>query len=300
MASDVLEHPSVEERRARRVAVRRGQRRGTMLGLLALAAAVLALKLLPSPLAEPVRHFVALRHAHGPLSSHLSHVLLVPLGALFAVFFRLTLGVRVLGPFRSVLLAIAFRMTGLAVGLTFVTVVLATIVLVRPLLARMKLPNYARLSATLSTVALMIVLTVLVGRAFHWHALTRAGYFPIVVLSLTAEGFASTLRREGARSALWRGFATVALGVFIAELSAVRGFEATLFDFPELLLVEVALMLATAEFLNFRAFASLNPPVKKRKRKKRRKRLEAKRKAMVAEYELPSSIPTSTSESSAS
>lgn len=288
MASDVLEHPTVEERRARRIAARRALRRGTMLGLLALAAAVLALKLIPSPLAEPMRHFVALRRAHGPLSSHLSHVLLVPLGALFAVFFRLTLGVRVLGPFRSVLLAIAFRMTGLAVGLTFVTVVLATIVLARPLLARMKLPNYARLSATLSTVALMIVLTVLVGRAFHWQALTRAGYFPIVVLSLTAEGFASTLRREGARSALWRGFATVALGVFIAELSAVRGFEATLFDFPELLLVEVALMLATAEFLNFRAFASPNPPVKKRK--KRRKRLEAKRKSMVAEYELPSSI----------
>lgn len=300
MASEVLEHPTVEARRAQRVARRRALRRGTMLALLALAAAVLALKLVPSPAAETVRHFVALRQANGPLSSHLSHVLLVPLGALFAVFFRLTLGVRVLGPFRSVLLAIAFRMTGLVVGLTFVIVVLATIVAVRPLLARMRLPQYSRLSATLSTVALVIVLTVLVGRAFGWQALTLAGYFPIVVLSLTAEGFASALRREGPRSALWRGFATVALGVFIAQLSAMPGFEALLFDHPELLLVEVALMLATAEFLGFRLFAALNPPVKKRRRKKRRKRLEAKRKAMVAEYELPSSVPTSTPESSAS
>jgi hypothetical protein len=69
----------------------------------------------------------------------------------------------------------------------------------------------------------------------------------------------------------------------------VPGFEALLFDHPELLLVEVALMLLTAEFLGFRLFASLNPPVKRRKRKKRRKRIEARRKAMVATYELPSS-----------
>ncbi len=287
-------------KRELRIARRRALRRGTLLFLLALAALVLALKLVPSPLAEPVRHFVALRQAHGPLSSHLSHVLLVPLGALFAVFFRLTLGVRVLGPFRSVLLAIAFRMTGLAVGLTFVTVVLATIVAVRPLLARMKLPQYARLSSVLSTVALVIVLTVLVGRAFGWHALTRAGYFPIVVLSLTAEGFASALRREGAPSALWRGFATVALGVFIAQLSAVPGFEALLFDHPELLLVEVALMLLTAEFLGFRLFAALNPPVRKRTRRKRRKRPGAARKTTAAADTPPVTASTLSPERSAS
>src|SRR5262245_66369810 len=54
-----------------------------------------------------------------------SHILFVPLGCMLVVFFRLTLGLRVLGPFRSVLLAGAFQVAGIPLGLFFLTAIIA-------------------------------------------------------------------------------------------------------------------------------------------------------------------------------
>lgn len=267
MAADALAAASPKRSARER---RRVRRRLTMAVLLLVPVVILALKLSGTPLGEALRDALSLHTHVGRINVHVAHVLLVPLGALLAVFFRLTLGIRVLGPFRSVLLAIAFLMTGLTVGLVFVAVVLAAVVAVRPFLSRLKLPYYARLSATLSTVALVIAVTMLVGRGFGWQELTKAGYFPIVVLSLTAEGFASTYRREGPRSALWRGFATVLLGVLITGIAAIPGFEALLLEYPELLLVEVGLMLAISEFMGFRLLAGLNPPVRRKRRRKKK------------------------------
>ena len=46
----------------------------------------------------------------------------IPIGALAAVATRLTLGIRILGPFRSILLGIAFYQTGIIFGAGFLIV----------------------------------------------------------------------------------------------------------------------------------------------------------------------------------
>ncbi|MFN8588811.1 MAG: 7TM domain-containing protein [Candidatus Eisenbacteria bacterium] len=253
MASEPLAAPVPLPVPKRGKARRSARRRLAIAVLLAVPVLVLALEATGSPLGTALRDWLSLATAARRFDNHLAHVLLIPFGALLAVFFRLTLGIRVLGPFRSALLGVAFLLTGLPVGLTFVTLVLATVVATRPLLAKFKLPNYARLSATLSVVAIVIALTLLVGRGFGWHALHRAAYFPLVALSLTADGFAAAWRREGRASALWRGAATIALGVVIALLAGQHAFSHLLLSHPELLLAEVALMFAIAEFFGFRS-----------------------------------------------
>ena len=68
-----------------------------------------------------------------PLQHAMRHVLLVPLGAILVVLFRLTLGVQVLGPFRPTLIAFAFQLTGILPGLLFLVLIVALILSIRPL-----------------------------------------------------------------------------------------------------------------------------------------------------------------------
>lgn len=248
-----------------------GARKWWVAALFALPLAIILLKLSNLPIAEPLRHLLSLQGSADVVKSRVAHVLLVPLGAAIVVFFRVTLGIRVLGPFRSVLLAIAFQITGVLVGCFFLALVVATLVSVRPLLKKIKLPYFARLSVSLSTVATLIMVAMVLGRALDWHALARTAYFPVVVLCLTADGFASTLRREGLRSALWRGAATAAVAVLITAIAAIPGFELTLARYPELLLVETGCIILIAECLGLRLFSHLNPPVPKKKKSSKKK-----------------------------
>lgn len=249
-----------------------GARKWWVAALFALPLVIILLKASNLPFAETLRHLLSLQGSAEEVKSRVAHVLLVPLGAAIVVFFRVTLGIRVLGPFRSVLLAIAFQITGVLVGCFFLALVVATLVSVRPLIKKIKLPYFARLSVSLSTVATLIMVAMVLGRAFHWHALARTAYFPVVVLCLTADGFASTLRREGMRSALWRGAATAAVAVLITAVAAIPGLELTLARHPELLLVEIGCIILIAECLGLRLFSHLNPPVPKKKRKSSKKK----------------------------
>ena len=80
--------------------------------LLALLFLVPALLMIGKSSALPTSDFLWrwFSFAHLPISPthRLQYVLFVPLGAAVVVFFRQTLGVRLLGPFRSILIAVAF------------------------------------------------------------------------------------------------------------------------------------------------------------------------------------------------
>ena len=127
---------------------------------------------------------------------------LVPL---LVVFVRLTLGLRVLGPFRPVLIAIAFRIAGIPFGVAFLCLTIGILVGIRPLVKSLAMPYFARVSVMLSAVSAIIVAALLASDWTQLESLQGAAYFPIVVLCLTAEGFDRTVLKEGFRSALGRG-----------------------------------------------------------------------------------------------
>lgn len=209
--------------------------------------------------------FEALPHA---MRGRATHLLFAPLGAVVVVLCRLTFGIRVLGPFRSVLLAIAFEITGAGVGLVFFAIVIAVVMLVRPVFKRMKLPYFGRSAALLISVAGVIVLTMLVGLVLGLTSMERVAYFPIVVLTLTGEAFAGAYRREGSKSAYWRAGATAGLAVIIAGLGSIASVRDFLMAYPELVCLELACVPLVCEFLNLRLFQHLNPrPVKKKKKR---------------------------------
>ncbi len=209
------------------------------------------------------------------------HLLFAPVGALLVVFARLTLGIRVLGPFRSVLLALAFPVTGPWVGLSMFAVVIAVVVGLRPVLRRMRLPYFGRSTAKLAAVAGVLVAVMLVGVGLGIASLERVAYFPIVVLTLAGDAFSTALRREGAVSAVWRAAATAGVALVITAIASVQTLQDCLVRSPELVLVALGLIVLVCKLLALRLFQGLNPPVK---------RTRERRKARAGESE-PVSVP---------
>lgn len=269
-----------------------GMRKWVVLLLFLVPLASIAVKWLSLPGADFLARTISLANLATGAESRVGYVLFVPLGAVLVVFFRVTLGIRLLGPFRSILLAIAFQVTGIPLGLFFLGLVVTVIVAIRPLMKSIRLPYFARVSAALSTVAAMVVIALVAGRWFQIHSLQQVAYFPLVVLCLTGDGFAKTLRREGIHSALWRGAMTALVAIVIASIAAIRGFEATLVRLPELLILEIGLIIVIPEFFGFRCFSAINPLPKKKTRRRKSKSRSRRQRAQL----FPSDRPQSASQ----
>lgn len=213
---------------------------------------------------------LSLLRVPGHMHDRVRYILFVPLGALVVVLTRLTLGIRVLGPFRSILLAIAFQITGILPGLIFLALVIAVICVVRPVLKAIRIPYFGRVSVILSTVAAIMMTALIASTWLEAEVLLGVAYFPIVVLCLAGDGFARTLVKEGARSALWRGAMTALVAILITLMADIPGFETFMLRFPEILFLEIGLIIAIAEYFDFRLLQDLNPKAKERRKATRK------------------------------
>jgi hypothetical protein len=220
--------------------------------------------------------FLSLAKLSEQMQSRVGYILFVPFGATLVVFFRLFLGIRLLGPFRSILMAVAFQITGILPGLVFLAVVIAVVVVVRPLIKAIRLPFFARVSVVLSIVALIMLVAILSSGWLRIESLRQVAYFPIVVLCLTSEGFAKTLSREGLRSALWRGGMTALVAVLITFLFQMNEVRRVFLRFPELLVLEIGCIIVIAKFFDLRLLGWLNPPVVKKQSLSGRKVVKGK------------------------
>lgn len=200
------------------------------------------------------------------MNSRIAYILFVPFGATLVVFFRLVLGIRLLGPFRSILIAIAFQITGILPGLVFLAMVVGVVVLIRPQTKAIRLPYFARVSVILSAVASIMMLALLSGAWLDIESLCRLAYFPIIALCLMGEGFARTLSKEGLKSAVWRGAATVFVAVVITLFSQIDGLRNLFLYYPELLICQIGCIVVISEFFDLRLLSFLNPPKPKSRR----------------------------------
>ena len=227
-----------------------------------LALVLVKLFVLPTP--NFLSSYISLTEVPEHMQNRMRYILFVPLGAVLVVFTRLTLGIRILGPFRSILIAVAFQITGIFPGLAFLIIVVTIIVMIRPLLRSIRLPYFGRVSVILSAVASIMIFSLLASRWLQIESLRLVGYFPIVVLCLIGESFSRTITREGLKSAMWRGAMTVLVAVIIALLSRMHSLDSMLLRFPELLVMQIGLIVLIAEFFDLRLLQELNPLIVKK------------------------------------
>lgn len=218
------------------------QRLSIAAALLLIPTLVTVMRSQDTGVADALNAGVTLAGITGPQHEHVQQILFVPLSAVVVALFRLTLGFRVLGLFRPILLALAFHATGIGPGLAFLALALAVITAVHPLLHGTH--SFSRLVIVLTLVSTLLLVGGLVETQFV--------SFPVVALCLTCETFATKLRYRGAAEALARTMATVLPALVIAAVAAVPGFFDWLLRHPEMLVAEVGAVLVIDGWLNLR------------------------------------------------
>jgi len=228
-----------------------------LVALFALPLCVASAKMPIFPTSEFSANFFSLADLSPALRRVAEDVLLVPFGALVVVIFRLTFGLLVLGLFRPILLAMAFRIIGIPISLGLLLLALLVIVVLRPMLRTDH--NYARKAVLLSLAAALLFMPLMAGNWWDIAWLREVALFPVVALCLTCESFAKLLDQTGIRAAAWRTITTVLAAVVIVGLMALPGVVEFFLRFPEMLLAQAGCILLINKHLAFRLFQGANP-----------------------------------------
>lgn len=181
-----------------------------------------------------------------------SVLLLIPIGASVIVLMRNVIGVRSLGTFMPVLIALAFRETGLAGGLAMFATVVALGLACRLYLEHLRLLLIPRLSAVLIIVVLLIIgLTALSHRMGADIGLS-IGLFPIVILAMVIERLCIIWDERGPQEALVEGLGSMAVSSLAYVAMADERVQHLVFVFPELLLVLLGFTILMGRYTGYR------------------------------------------------
>jgi len=179
-------------------------------------------------------------------------LLVIPVGILLLVVLRNIVGVKTFGTFMPVLIALAFRQTGLAWGLLFFCTVVALGLAARFYLERLKLLLVPRLAAVVIVVILIIAMLTVLSFKLGLERGLSIGLFPIVIMTMTIERMTLVWEERGAREALEQGLGSLVVGTMCYLVMNMRIVEHLLFVFPELLLAVLAVTLLLGRYSGYR------------------------------------------------
>lgn len=162
-------------------------------------------------------------------------LLLVPLGTLVVSVLRNLVGLPTFGIFMPVLMALAFRNTGLAYGLGIFAGVILVGYLVRCAVDRLHLLLVPRLSVILTVVIACFTVLALIGNQIGVRAFMAVGLLPFVILTMTVERFFIIVEEKGIGEGLLTAAGSGAVAVLSHELISNRLLQAAFFTYPELL-----------------------------------------------------------------
>lgn len=179
-------------------------------------------------------------------------ILLVPMGVLIVVILRILIGVRTMGTFMPVLLALAFIQTTLLSGLVMFFVIVFSGLFIRFYLSRLRLLLVARISAVIIVViAIMSIMSILSYKLGITEVLTVT-FFPMIILSWTIERMSILWEEEGGYEVLIQGSGSLLVAV-LAYFAMNNEYAAYLFfNFPELLLVVLAVIILIGRYTGYR------------------------------------------------
>jgi hypothetical protein len=179
-------------------------------------------------------------------------LLAVPLGVLVLVVLRNVVGFKTFGTFMPVLIALAFRQTGLAAGVVFFCIVLAIGLAVRFYLERLKLLLVPRLASLLIVVVLAIAVLTVLSHRLGFDVGLSIGLFPIVILTMTIERMTVTWEERGPGEALQQALGSLAVAVLCYFLVRVEQVQHVFFVYPEMLLLLLAATLLLGRYTGYR------------------------------------------------
>lgn len=179
-------------------------------------------------------------------------LLLIPIGALVVVLFRVLIGIRTAGVFMPVLIALAFIQTTLLVGIVILLALLVAGLAMRSYLSRMNLLMVARISAVLIVVVFLMAAFSVLSYKMGLNQFLTITFFPMVVLSWTIERMSVLWEEDGPMEVVMQfsGSLLVAVCAYLAMTN--NWIEHITFSFPEVLLIVLGVLLLLGQYSGYR------------------------------------------------
>jgi len=189
-----------------------------------------------------------------PLEAHeiLSLILLLPLGALVTVFFRVIIGIRTFGTFTPTLLALAFVYNDWRYGLVVFAAVMVVGLASRALLDRLKLLAVPRLSAILTLVVLCMAFGVSLWDYFDLGPIAQAVLLPMVILTMTVERFFVTQEEDGLAFSLRLLLSTLLVAFCCYMVLCWKAVGHMILAYPEIHLFTIAALILLGRYSGYR------------------------------------------------
>ena len=182
-----------------------------------------------------------------------TYLLMLPTAVLLITIVRLTFGLRVLG-YRSIVIAAGFQEIGILPSLIVIALVLGIIMSLRPMMRRVGLPLFARVSMILGITACIMVATLFVGPWLRSELIWSLAFFPVIIVAMMAEGIAGSLDRQSAATAAWRlGWTLLVALLLQALLNSPTALDIAL-HFPEVMLTQLMVIVLVSEYFDLRLF----------------------------------------------
>lgn len=179
-------------------------------------------------------------------------ILVIPVGILLLVILRNIVGVKTFGTFMPVLIALAFRETGLLWGCLFLSVVVGLGLAARFYLERLKLLLVPRLATIVIVVILLLAMLTVLSFRLGFERGLSIGLFPIVILTMTIERMTLVWEERGASEAFQQAAGSIVVGALCYVLMNLQMVEHLAFVFPELLLIVLAATLLLGRYTGYR------------------------------------------------
>lgn len=179
-------------------------------------------------------------------------LIMIPLGAMVVLFLRIIVGVPTFGTFMPVLIALAFRETGLIWGVCLFTGIVGAGLLFRFYLNHLHLLLVARLSAVLTLVVVMMLIISLLSNKLGLIQGFSIALFPVVILTMVIERMSIKWDESGSVEAFKSGFGSLVVAILGYLLMNNDLAQHLMFVFPELLLVALAIAILFGSYTGYR------------------------------------------------
>jgi hypothetical protein len=178
-------------------------------------------------------------------------LLLVPIGGLIVVIFRVLVGLRTSGTFMPVLIALAFIQTTLLTGIAILITIVIAGLWIRSYLSRMDMLMVSRITAVLIVVVILMAAFSVLSYKLGLDQILNITFFPMIILAWTIERMSITWEEDGAREVFIQGTGslTVAVCAYLAMTNNL--IEHLTYNFPELLLVVLGIILLLGQYSGY-------------------------------------------------
>jgi hypothetical protein len=179
-------------------------------------------------------------------------LLLVPIGALMICILRNVVGFPTFGIFMPVLMALAFRNTGLIYGLGIFSGFILIGYAARRSMDKLRLLLVPRLSVLLTLVIVCFTAIALFGSKLGLRELMAVGLLPFVILTMTIERFFILMEEAGVREGFRTAVGTAAVSAITHEILHWEALQLTFFVYPELLFAVAAAQVILGRYTGYR------------------------------------------------